>query len=306
MKDFIAEYGADLFNAQMLLPPGKIRAILHHGVDQFLDELTEFQDPLHPLRLVDDLENDAVDRDYVVESLELIYEALMDGLEHFLEYKTTTTQSDYGEMIYCLLDFMRVEAAYERDAWNLAPVGIAHELLAGPEKTEAAMIWESLFAEKTGDKAEKHLSQLHALEKTHGMRLPSISDRLNERFIKPLAVNRMLALVAPAMKDACEGKVPSTSFGMLRDEIEDYVQTTSGSGFDIPDWMRNLKQAVDREDRYIGGESYQSETEFRLPRILLSRRNIQQQLKTWDEPPNKKKPKAPRKPKSKRSGGSKP
>jgi hypothetical protein len=168
------------------------------------------------------------------------------------------------------------------------------------------MIWEKLFAEKTGDKAERHLSQLHALEKTYGMRLPSISDRLNERFIKPLAVNRMLALVAPAMKDACEGQLPSTSFDMLRDEIEDYVQTTSGSGFDVPDWMRHLTQAVDREDRYMGGASYQAETEFRLPRVLLSQRQIRQQLRTWDEPSSKKKPKTPRKSKGKRSGRSKP
>ena len=116
----------------------------------------------------------------------------------------------------------------------------------------------------------------------------------------------MLALVAPAMKDACEGKLPSTSFDMLRDEIEDYVQSTSGSGLDVPDWMRNLKQAVDREDRYIGGASYQSETEFRLPRVLLSRRQIQQQLRTWDEPSGKRNSKTPRKSKGNRSGRPKP
>lgn len=305
VKDFIAEYGADLFNARMLLPPGKIRAILHHGVERFLDELVEQQDPLTPLRLVEDLDSGAVDRDYVVDCLELIYEALMDGLERFLEYKTTTTQSDYGEMFYCLLDFLRLEAAYERDAWNLAPVGIAHELLAGPEKSEAAMIWEKLFAEKTGNKAERHLSHLEALEKRHGMRLPSVSDRLNERFIKPLAVNRMLALVGPAMQDARQGRIPSRSFELLRDEIEEYVHSTNGSGLDVPDWMHSLARAVEKEDCYTAAASYQSETEFHLPRVPLSPRQIRQQLRSWNETGSKKKSSPSRKRGGKKKPGGK-
>jgi hypothetical protein len=307
VKEFIANYGADLFHARMLLPPGKIRAILHHGIEHFLDELAEIQDPLHPFRLAEDLESGAVDRDYVVDCLELIYESLMDGLERFLEYKTTTTQSDYGEMFYCLLDFLRVEAAYERDAWNMEPVGIAHELLAGPEKTEAAVIWEKRFAEKTGNKAERHLLQLHALEKQHGMRLPSVSDRLQERFVKPLAVNRMLALVAPAMHDARAGRLSSSSFVMLREEIDAYMQSSVGSGLDIPDWLRSLEQTVGKEDRHAGTATYQSEAEFRLPRVLLNRKEIREQLKSWDDPVGKKKPPASRKrsAKKKRDGGSK-
>jgi hypothetical protein len=295
VKEFIADYGADLFHARMLLPPGKIRAILHHGVEHFLEELAEIQDPLHTFRLVEDLETGVIDREYVVKCLELIYESLMDGLERFLEYKTTTTQSDYGEMFYCLLDFLRVEAAYERDAWNLAPVGIAHELLAGPEKTEAAVIWEKMFADKTGNKAERHLSQLQALEKRHGMRLPSVSDRLQERFVKPLAVNRMLALVAPAMREAQAGNTQSRSFEMLRHEIDAYMQSTSGSGLDIPDWMRSLEMAVAKEDRHAGSASYQVEAEFRLPRVELTQQQIRQQLKNWNEPVRKKKPPAPKK-----------
>ncbi|MBT6155663.1 MAG: hypothetical protein HOK71_16755 [Planctomycetaceae bacterium] len=302
VKEFIADYGADLFHARMLLPPGKIRAILHHGVEHFLDELAEIQDPLHPFRLAEDLESGAVDRDYVIDCLELIYESLMDGLERFLEYKTTTTQSDYGEMFYCLLDFLRVEAAYERDAWNMAPVGIAHELLAGPEKTEAAVIWEKLFAERTGNKAERHLLQLQALEKQHGMRLPSVSDRLHERFVKPLAVNRMLALVAPAMQDARAGRSPSGSFAMLREEINAYMQSAVGSGLDIPDWMRSLEQIVGKEDRHAGTATYQSEADFRLPRVLLNRKEIRQQLKSWDDPVGKKKSTASRKRSAKKKG----
>ena len=37
--------------------------------------------------------------------------------------------SDRGEMLYTLLDFLRLRADYDRLAWNLRPVVLAHEVL---------------------------------------------------------------------------------------------------------------------------------------------------------------------------------
>ena len=138
VKEFIIEYGAELFHARMLTL-GNLRAILHNGIDRFLEYLAEHDDPLHPMPLLDDMERGEIDPDQVVEYLELIYGSVVDRMDRFVEYNTTTTQSDYGERFYCFLDFLRAEAAYERDAWNLLPFNIAHRAtrFAGPARSGA-------------------------------------------------------------------------------------------------------------------------------------------------------------------------
>ena len=44
----------------------------------------------------------------------------------------------------------------------------------------------------------RHLAGLAQLESRHGLKLRTVGDRLRERFIAPLAIDRMCALVGPA------------------------------------------------------------------------------------------------------------
>ena len=89
--------------------------------------------------------------------------------------------------------------------------------------------------------ANKHLTRLRSLEKKYGMRLPSVSDRLAEQFVKPLAVNRMRALLPRVLQDARVGRNPSLAFDALRAEIDNYLNTTNGSGIDVLAWLRTLE-----------------------------------------------------------------
>jgi len=278
VKKFIAAYGADLFHARMLTL-GNIRTILHGGVERFLDYLDENRDPLHPVKLIEDLDAGAIDPDRAAACLELIYESLVDKFERFVEYNTTTTQSDYGEMIHSLLDFLRAESAYERDAWNLSPVHIAHEILAELGRNDAALIWETLVAARSAELADRHQRALQRLEKKYGMRLPSLADHFSERFVKPMAVNRILALVPRAVDDARHGRT-SRSFAMLRTEVAAYLETTSGSSIDVPDWLKNLEREVDKAtDPHRGVEP--REPGSGLPPVLLSWKQTQRQLDHW-------------------------
>lgn len=283
VRDFVEKYGGDLFHARMLTL-GNVRAILHNGIEWFLDYLIESEDPLHPIRLLEDLESGKVDGDEVVQILELVYGTVVDKFDRFLEYNTTTTQSDYGEMFYCLLDFLRLEAAYDRDAWNFAPIGVAHKVLSQRGRMGAVEIWESVFMSKSADAADRHLAELRELEETYGVRLPSVTDRLNERFVKPMAVNRMLALVPRAIEDARTGQLPSQSFEALRDEINDYLDSTLGSGIDVPPWLQSLEKEVNRHSTASHGLRHKPELEVKAPPVPLNLRDMRQQLRTWEQP----------------------
>ncbi len=279
VRKFIERYGAELLHARMLTL-GNIRSILHNGVERFLDYLEENRDPLHPMQLIDDLDEGTLDADHAATCLEIIYESLIDKFDRFVEYNTTTTQSDYGEMIHSLFDFLRAESAYERDAWNLFPVQIAHEALTESGRNEAALIWESLLASRSAELADKHLKALARLEKKYGMRLPSISDHISERFVKPMAVNRMTALVPSAMEDARQGR-PSTSFALLRDEIRAYLDSTAGSSIDVPVWLRSLERAVDNSDLPSPNTENGDPSPINPP-ILLSWNQTRRQLRGWE------------------------
>jgi hypothetical protein len=292
VRTFIREYGSDLFHARMLTL-GNVRTILHNGVDEFLDFLEDMQDALHPIKLVEDIEQGAFDRDQAVEYLELIYAALVDRIDRFVEYNTTTTQSDYGEMFYCFLDFLRVEAAYERDAWNLTPFVIVHEQLAAHAPPEVARLWESVFEKRNADAAARHVQRLLEVEKTHGMHLPALTDRIEERFVKPLSVNRMVALVRPAIADARAGRKPSASFNELQREIQAYLESTSGSGVDVAPWLRSIERQIRRvapyEDAQEAGEFPTATPASKRPEVI-GLRKLRRQFRRWEDAARKRNP----------------
>ncbi|MBC8289961.1 MAG: hypothetical protein H8E37_06560, partial [Planctomycetes bacterium] len=108
----------------------------------------------------------------------------------------------------------------------------------------------------------------------------SIGDRLNERFIKPLAVNRMLALVKPATQTATSDEVAGMKFQQLRREIDEYMEDTAGSAIDIPIWLQDVEREVSRQEMpsdYIRP----AELEVRLPAVLNAEQEVRDQLEKW-------------------------
>ena len=200
LKRFIEQYGSDLFT-QRFMNHGNLRGILHQGVDAWLNSLAEEPDEEDHFRLLDDLDN-RVPREEAVRWLTVALEAVVENYAEYVDYNSTTTQSDRGDMLYTLLDYLRLRASYDRVAWNLQPVVLAHEVLVRSGHDEAADVWRAAVAERTSSIAEDHLKRFTRLNRKYGMRLPSIADRLGERFVRPLVVDRLCALIEPAMDEA--------------------------------------------------------------------------------------------------------
>lgn len=281
ISDFIKRYGNDLFHASQLTL-GNVRAILHNGVDWFLDYLQEEQDPLRPIKLLEDIDSGAIDRDDAEWCLETVYSIIVDRFDRFLEYNTTTTQSDYGEMIFSLLDFLRLEAQYDRDAWNLTPQVVVHEVLVREGLLDAAELREAAFEIQTAELADHHLADLQRLQRRYGMRMPTITDHIKERFVKPLAVNRMVALVSKAVADARNSnQEKSAAFQVLSDEIDEYLEDSWGSGIDIPDWLRALEREVYSAVHPDEGGRPGMEAELDLKFQVVTREEFLQQTRAW-------------------------
>jgi hypothetical protein len=280
VKSFVKKYGSDLFHPR-LLSMGNLRGIVQRGAEAYLDYLAENEDPLHPVRLLEDLDR-TVSRGEAAFLLETILRCIVEKFDRFLEYNTTTTQSDYGEQLHCLLDFLRHEAEYERQAWNLAPMELAHEVLSRLGRTGAADLWREDLERKTAPLARAILQKLKRLEKQYGMRLPGVSDRLSEKFVKPLLLDRILALVKPAVRDARAGAA-SLSFDRMRAESDEYLRTTLGSALEPQPWLQALEEEIQSAEAEVGptGEPAPAIVPSPTPVDL---EDLRRQLTVWEKP----------------------
>ena len=242
---FIKKYGDPLFT-QGFLQLSNVRAVLHQEVAHWLKRATEDGDDLlDGTALVRDLESGTIEIQEASRWITLVFESLMDHHAEYQDYNSTTTQSDRGELIYTFLDFLRLRTRYERVAWNLRPIMWTHQVLVRMGLDQAASAWRQSLQERITAEADLYVSKLRDLQKRYSMRMPTIADRIEERFVQPMTIDRMRALIAPAMADAEAGR-DSEAFGQLAAEAEQLTLHPVGVGLDLPAWLEALEEEVEK------------------------------------------------------------
>lgn len=277
VRNFIEEYGDDLFHTRMLTL-GNARAIVHNGAEALLEELQNSVAPYQPVKLLQDIEEGEIDFDDAVELAEFVYESVVDNFERFLEYNTTTTYSDYGNRLYCLLDFVRLEALYDRFDWNSVPWQIAHETMCRFGALDLAGEVEDYLADETRDVAESFVKELELLEKKYGVRLPTLHDHICERIVGTFVQNRMTARVGrccPGLNGA-SAEEADQNFIQLRSEINDYMSSRIGSGIEPPEWMQRLGSELDRVQE--GKSGWISDSLYDGEFIPMTQKHLDKQL----------------------------
>jgi hypothetical protein len=100
------------------------------------------------------------------------------------------------------------------------------------QKTATAELPRAV-TDRTCEAADWNIAQLRELTRKYGVRLPTIADRLGERFVRPLAVDRLRALVRPSVVELrTDGD--HTAFSLLEQELLEFTDNPCGSGLDVP------------------------------------------------------------------------
>ncbi|MBU6276680.1 MAG: hypothetical protein KGQ61_08580 [Planctomycetes bacterium] len=254
VHDFIERYGAGLFT-QHLLAPATLRGVLRRGVTAYLEALLEEHAreggqpvdgaPRRPLRLLEDLESGVLPLRQAAARIRFVLEAVAENHAEYRDWNSTTTQSDRGECLHVLLEFLRLKAEYERIAWTLRPVNMAHRVLARRGATAAAEAWRGRMRDETLDTATDLVTRLAELESRSGVRLASVSDRLRRPFTAVLEQDELEALVAPAVAEAVAGR-PGAAGEALETRAESFLGLAGGSGVEVPEWCERLAACVDQ------------------------------------------------------------
>ena len=239
---FIRRYGRDLFTRRFLAA-GSMNGVLQRGIGPHLDDLRENADPLHPCRLIDELDQPGV-RAQAERWLRLILETLLENQDTLRDYNQTCPQADFGDNLHLLLEFLRLKTRYERAAWNFRPLQFVHDVLVRRHPASATA-WREQVRQLTKEFAEPLLHDLTALELRHGMRLVTVRERVAELFVGPLEIDRLAALVEPAHQRA-RGEVEPGEPSELEQEVAPLADTPSGVGLDAPPWLSRLEHELHR------------------------------------------------------------
>ena len=62
---------------------------------------------------------------------------------------------------------------------------MAHEILVRQNRPAAAELWQQALADRTAETADANLARFEELCEQYGVRLPSVAERLAERFTRP-------------------------------------------------------------------------------------------------------------------------
>ncbi len=276
---FIKQYGDPMFT-QTFLQLGNVRAILHQGVAKWLERaMDEGEDHLCDTQLFDDLESGRLKVAEAERWITLVYESLIDHHTEYLDYNSTTTQSDRGDLVYMFLDFLRLRVRYERIAWNLKPVMWAHEVLVRSGLENAAMMWRRSLSERIGTEADVYVEKLRKMQNDYAMRMPTVADRILERFVQPMTIDRMRALVGPAMADA-EANRESRVFDLLEQECELLTRHPTGVGLDVPAWLDELEQEVEQLAKRRASSEIDPQGLMTIPIVPLTIDKIGEELTT--------------------------
>jgi hypothetical protein len=268
IRDFIERYGSGLFTQHLLAPPS-LRGILRGGVRRFLEQLVErhegqrMREPIaadegspaqFPERLAEDLASGGLPLKQAAARLRLVLESVAENHAEYRDWNSTTTQSDRGENLHVLLDFLRIKAEYDRIAWTLRPVSMTHRVLARRGVTAAAEAWRGRMRDETRETAAALADRLAQLESESGVRLASVSDRVRRPFTAALEQDELVALVEPSVSELFTG-TPAGAGARLEERAESFLGIASGSGVEVPDWLERLGSAVDRALERAGVEA---------------------------------------------------
>ena len=247
VRDFITRYGEELFHTRFLTL-GNLRTILHQGVGTMFEELEETLGQTQSVPVLNDLESGELDMEEAAEITEFVVECLIDNFDRFMEYNTTTTYSDYGHRLYCLLDFLQMEAMYDRFEWEYVPWQLIHEVLVRQSETDVAEVLVADVSKQTAETAKGMCETLRELEEKYGVKLPSLHDHVHEKIVGLLEQNAIAALVPKAIPGAAGRTAAETDgiFQTLRARISAFMKTRHGSGIEPPEWMQRLVLELDQ------------------------------------------------------------
>lgn len=283
LQEFIQKYGEDLFSP-VLMNYSNLQAIHHEGITAWLQSMHENyeenesslndEEPVQGQALIRDL-NDHKYSSYRAERfLDTVVETLLERYGQFIDYNTTTTQSDHGKNLFMLFDFLRLLGEYDRLAWDMRPFINAHSVMVYEKNYEVADSWYESIEYRSAYQAKQFVRRYRKLCLKYGLTIKTVGDRLEERLVKPMAINKLCALLEPAIQEArAGGETPS--FEKFLELVKDFTVEASGTGYEPPTWLEEIENEINRYRNRSETDDEMLDLKDFIPEKLLKKTELQ-------------------------------
>lgn len=255
LKTFIQTYGEDLFSP-IQMNYSNLQAIHHEGISSWLASLRENMElnenswlpegkEIQGKKLLKDLEAQKIFPARAERLLETIVETLLERYDQFIDYNTTTTQSDNGANLYILFDFLRLLGQYDRLSWDLRPFINAHNVIVREKNYEVADSWFESIQDRSAQQAKLFIRSYKKLCVKYGLTVKTVGDRLDERLVQPMVINKLCALLEPSIQEARKGG-ETPSFTRFLELVKEFTRDALGTGYEPPDWLEEIEDEINR------------------------------------------------------------
>lgn len=280
---FIRTYGGEIFT-QEFLDYDHLRGIALTGADRFLQDLDRSGDRPE-WRLLQDIRRGKISLVKAAKNLQFIAEIILENYAEYVDYNSLTTQSDYGENLHSLLDFLALKERFTRMEWNLTPYMVFYDQLLQKGLWSLADRWEERLVEETASTVSELQEAYSQLSQHHGIHLPILDETLRDGFRGILLRRRMAALARKAVhsKDAARH---DESLSELWRTIEEFGVRHVVMGASAPSWLLELEEHLNRAshfgDEIEGGWLQLLEENGAGARHVLSAEEILAGLDAWE------------------------
>lgn len=248
IREFIRKFGQEIFTP-MFMAHGNLRAIIAMGTSHWLRLVKESGDPQWS-RLLEALDSGELNPKKAAEYLRLIIEAVLENYEDYLDYNSMTTQSDYGQNLHILIDFLRLKSEYQRRHWMLKPFFLAHRCLVNWQLWDIAEIWEETVESHFQGWSEVFVKKYDRIRNSHGIHLPGLFETLSKGFGFPLAMQHVLGLVRHVIRELEAGQT-SPTLTRLVERIRAFGPFHVRYGYQRPEWIDDLENAIQRTQLHL-------------------------------------------------------
>ena len=103
---------------------------------------------------------------------------------------------------------------------------------------------------------------------------------MQERFVRPLALDRLCALIEPAMQEAGQPG-GHKAFGRLQRDLEPFTSSPAGVGLDVPQWLRRLGEEVHLVRASQTALGVLAQGLLQVPQVDLTLDEVRAQVQLW-------------------------
>ncbi len=245
--EFIRTFGRDLFK-QAFLNYANLLSISHMGAVRYIRQMLDRAGEAPLPAVFEKVREGEIPLDEVAAALTAVVEPILTYYTHYIEYNSSTTESDRGENLHLLLRHLLVVACVDRIIWTHELHLHTYRTLLRLDEPELAEHVGQLFAASIRPDLDSLAFWYREAEKLTGVQLATVRRAVTQADVYPLRLEQ-LRYWARRLAEAQTPEVSAQAAKAIEDLAEQFLAEPQETGFEEPEWFDIIRQEFRRQEK---------------------------------------------------------